>query len=72
VHIPEVRLRHLARQIHSLGPRPLAELFIELETGAVLGATLERYARLEPLAGFIAAHGGDRLARPRVVVGGQR
>ena len=72
MHIPEVRLRHLARQIYNLGPRPLAELFIELEAGAALRPTLERYAHLAPLAGLIAAHGGDRLGPPRVVVGGQR
>ena len=26
LRIPEVRLRHLARQVHALGPRPLYEL----------------------------------------------
>ena len=72
MHIPEVRLRHLARQIHNLGPRPLAELFIELEAGSALGPTLERYARLSHLADFVAANDGDRIARPRLVAGGQR
>ena len=62
------RLRHLARQIHALGERPLYELFLELERGAELHDTLERYARLFPLAEFIAAFGGDRLpARARAV-----
>jgi hypothetical protein len=62
------RLRHLARQIHALGERPLYELFRELEAGAELMPTLETYARLYPLAEFIAAFGGDRLpARARAV-----
>jgi hypothetical protein len=58
---------HLARQIHALGERPLFELFRELKRGADLHDTLERYARLSPLAEFIAALGGDRLAKPRIV-----
>ena len=62
------RLRHLAARIHELGERPLYELFLELERGADLHDTLERYARLSPLAEFIAALGGDRFAKPRVVV----
>ena len=62
--IPRERLRHLARRIHSLGPRPLYELLAELETGADLGERLERYAALP--ADFIRAFGGDVLpiARP--------
>jgi hypothetical protein len=66
--IPETRLRHLARQVHSLGERALFELFRELEAGAEPHDALERYARLSPLAGFIAANGGDRLpARARAI-----
>jgi hypothetical protein len=49
------RLRHLAARIHELGERPLYELFLELERGTDLHNTLERYARLSPLAEFIAA-----------------
>jgi hypothetical protein len=64
---PAPRLQHLARQIHGLGERPLYELFRELERGADLHDTLERYARLSPLAEFIAALGGDRFAKPRVL-----
>jgi hypothetical protein len=59
--IPETRLRHLARQVHSLGDRPLFELFRELEAGEELADALERYAEISPYAGFIAANGGDRL-----------
>jgi hypothetical protein len=59
--IPKSRVHLLAARIHDLGPRPLAELFIELLVGADPHDTLERYARLSPLAGFIAALGGDRL-----------
>jgi hypothetical protein len=63
------RLRHLARQIHELGERPLYELFRELEQGADLLPTLEAYARLAPFAQFIAENGGDRLPQPRSVGG---
>jgi hypothetical protein len=61
MHIPETRLCHLARQIHALGERPLFEVFRELNSGSPLGETLERYARLEPLAAFIASQGGEGL-----------
>jgi hypothetical protein len=69
--VPRARLRRLARQIHPLGERPLAELFIQLAEGAPLLATLERYARLEALGDFIRANGGDRLTRLRSVRGGR-
>jgi hypothetical protein len=67
--IPVARLRHLARLIHALGPRPLFELLRQLDGGAELHPTLEAYARLP--ANFIAAYGGDRLMPPRAVDGGQ-
>jgi hypothetical protein len=63
------RLRRLAAEIHALGPRPLFELLQELNTGAELASTLERYARLAPLAGFIAVNDGDRLAPALRAVG---
>jgi hypothetical protein len=59
--IPKSRAYLLGARIHDLGPRALAELFIELMAGAEPHDALERYARLSPLAGFIAANGGDRL-----------
>jgi hypothetical protein len=66
--IPKSRVHLLAAHIYALGPRPLAELFIELMAGAEPHDALERYARLSPLAGFIAANGGDRLpARARAL-----
>ena len=70
--IPVPRVRYLARRIHLLGERPLAELFIELAAGGDLNGVLERYARLAPAADFIRALGGDRLAAPRAVSGGRR
>ena len=48
--IPRERLRHLAREIHALGPRPLFELFVELEAGADLAERLERYADCRPMS----------------------
>ena len=70
--IPVPRLHYLARCIHLLGERPLAELFIELAAGRGLHGVLERYARLAPAADFIRALGGDRLAAPRAVKGERR
>jgi hypothetical protein len=61
------RLRHLAQRIHSLGPRPLFELLRELDAGADVADALERYARLAPLASFIAEHDGDRLRSARLI-----
>jgi hypothetical protein len=63
--IPDVRLRFLVGQVHGLGPRPLFELFRELDAGTDLHVVLEAYARLP--AAFIAAHRGDRLPSLRVV-----
>ncbi len=65
--IPVPRIRYLARRIHSLGERPLAELFIELARGGDLHNVLERYARLAPAADFIRELGGDRLPGPRAL-----
>jgi hypothetical protein len=67
--IPVPRIHYLARRIHLLGERPLAELFIELAAGDDLHGVLERYARLAPAADFIRALGGDRLTAPRAVSG---
>lgn len=66
--IPRERLRHLAREIHALGPRPLFELFVELEAGADLAERLERYARLP--ADVIAALGARDLPPAAVHIGG--
>jgi hypothetical protein len=72
ITIPVPRIHYLARRIHLLGERPLAELFIELAAGSGLHGVLERYARLAPAADFIRALGGDRLADPRAVDGERR
>jgi hypothetical protein len=61
-----VRLQYLARRLHALGERPLFEFLTEIERGADLLPTLERYAALSP--NFIREHGGDRFAKPRLVV----
>jgi hypothetical protein len=63
------RLRRLAAQIHALGPRPLFELFCELDAGADFASRAERYAALP--VDFIRALGGDRL-RNLVVLDGDR
>jgi hypothetical protein len=52
-------LHHLARRIHALGPRPLCELFAELEADGVPRVFFERYARLP--REFIKALDGDEL-----------
>jgi hypothetical protein len=67
IRVPAPRLQHLARQIHSLGERPLYECLLELDRGADLRPTLERFARLAPLAGFIAENGGRDFPKMRAV-----
>jgi hypothetical protein len=67
--IPISRLQYMANRIHKLGPRPLYELLRELAQGADLAAALERYARLEPLTGFIVHLNGDQLPPPARLVG---
>ena len=66
------RLRYLAGKIHKLGPRPFFELLRELASGADLMFVLERYARIEPLAGFITHLNGDRLPPPARLVAGRQ
>jgi putative DNA primase/helicase len=58
------RLQMLAGKVHSLGPSPLYEMLRELNAGADLHETIERYARLAPLAEFIATHGGRQATSP--------
>jgi hypothetical protein len=65
--IARERLACLTTRIHALGPRPLLELFIEIERGAELRPTLERYAGIERYAGLIRSLGGDRLPPARLV-----
>jgi hypothetical protein len=43
-------------------------LLAEVAAGADLVETLERYTRLP--GDFIRQHGGDRLPRPRLIIGG--
>jgi hypothetical protein len=57
--IPRSRVHLLAARVHDLGPRPLAELFLELLAGADPVERIEVYAALP--ADFIRALGGDRL-----------
>jgi hypothetical protein len=66
------RLRLLAARLHSLGERPLFEYLAEIIAGADPVMRLEAYARLSPLAEFIAANDGARLAPPRLIGGGRR
>jgi hypothetical protein len=70
--IPIARLQYFASRIHKLGPRPFFELLRELASGADLPSVLERYARIEPLAGFITHLNGDRLPPPARLVGGRQ
>ncbi len=59
------RLRHLARHLHSLGPKPLYHFLDEVERGADLRRHLEEYAKLP--GEFIKDHGGDEFAAPFVI-----
>jgi hypothetical protein len=66
---PLPRLRRLAAELHSLGERPLFEFLLEVSQGADPWERLERYAKLAPLAEFIAVHDGDRLPPAARIVG---
>jgi hypothetical protein len=70
--IPIARLQYLTGRIHKLGPRPLFELLRELVSGADPMFALERYARIEHLAGFITQLNGDQLPPPARLIGGRR
>jgi hypothetical protein len=70
--IPDARLRLLAEQIHRLGPRPLYEFLRELCAGADIASRLEAYARIAPLAPFIAELNGDQVRELRLVNGGRQ
>jgi hypothetical protein len=54
------RLQYLASRLHALGPKPLFYFLDEIERGAPIVATLERYAALP--ADFIRANGGGEFA----------
>jgi hypothetical protein len=59
-NIPDEHLRRLARQVHSLGERPLYELFREIIAGKSIADALEDYARLD--AAILKYLGGDYLS----------
>jgi hypothetical protein len=66
-----IRLQHLARRLHGLGPKPLFHFLDEVERGADLRPHLERYAALP--ADFIKANGGDRFVPVlHIIAGGSR
>ena len=67
--IPPEHLVYLSGRFHSLGERPLYEFLHEIETGAPLHRTLERYSELWALRGFIKANDCYHLQPPRVVTG---
>jgi hypothetical protein len=70
-HFSDRNLR--ARSIYPMGPRPLFEMLLELDRGADLHATLERYAAISRYASFIRDMGGDRLDQQlHAVEGGRR
>jgi hypothetical protein len=68
----DLRLRHLTRAVYPLGPRPLYEMFREIQAGKDLVDALERYAEIARYASFIRDMGGDRLDQEIRVVGGGR
>ena len=58
------RFEHLCRQVHALGPRPMAELLAEIATATgepnLIADRLQAYAALD--AEIVRAVGGDRFA----------
>jgi hypothetical protein len=66
-----VRLRFLAEQIYSIGPRGLYEILAELVEGAPPLERIERYGRLAHEYGaFIRALGGDQFPPRFFIVNG--
>src|SRR5580704_2172524 len=63
-----VRLQHLARRPHALGPRPLFHYLDEVECGRDLREHLETYARLD--LGVVAALGGTHFGLAVFVIEG--
>ena len=57
------RLEHLCRQVHNLGPRPLAEMLVEIATATgepgLIADRVEAYAALDPE--IVRALGADRF-----------
>ena len=57
------RYEHLCRQVHALGPRPLAEMLIEIATATgqpdLIANRLQAYAQLDPE--IVRAVGADRF-----------
>jgi hypothetical protein len=62
------RLKFLAARLHALGPKPLFHFLDELERGADLRISLERYSRLP--AEFVAAYGGRDFPPPAFAIKG--
>ena len=65
-----VRLQHLAKHLHTLGPRPLFHYLDEVECGRDLREHLEAYARLDPH--IVAALGGSHFGPAVFVIEGGR
>jgi hypothetical protein len=69
----DLRLRHLTRAVYPLGPRPIYEMFREVQAGTDLVDALERYAAIAKYASFIKEQGGERLdPHLHAVEGGRR
>lgn len=57
--LTDVRLKHLARRIHALGPRPIFELFHELLAGADVCERIEAFAEID--ADLVRDHGANEF-----------
>lgn len=64
------RRRRLVEHLHRLGPAPLAHFISDVERGAGIDATLERYGRLPAV--FVLANRGDRFPEPMFAICGGR
>lgn len=60
------RRQHLARHLHSCGPRPVLEALLEVEAGRPLDEVLNDFARLPPEV--YGAVGADVLAIDEITV----
>ena len=57
--VDDPRRQRQAAHLHSLGPRPTLEEFLQVAAGRDLDDVLEQYARLD--LGLVRALGGDRF-----------
>jgi hypothetical protein len=67
--LSQIRLQYFAERLRRLGPKALFHLLDELQRGADLHVTLDRYAAVP--AESVLAFGGNKFARSFAIRGGR-